>query len=201
MHCPFPEQVDCGGLLLLLLSVQKERMKGVPMYYPGASPERKRPEVIGKWLSIQSSNYWEPLSDMLEEGDRSEESIDEASEDFINVTFEVARKLDMTKLGSGKGKRRKELLSKRQKRRMDERRKEYNRLQQMPEGDEKERTRQDYKESKNKLRQDIRRCNRKRWMEEQSWLLRQRVIVRWHGRDWQSWEVMIREGVGMARLL
>jgi len=38
----------------------------------------------------------------------------------------------------------------------------------MPEGDEKERARQDYKESKNKLRQDIRRCNRKRWMEEQT---------------------------------
>jgi len=33
---------------------------------------------------------------------------------------------------------------------------------------EKERARQDYKESKNKLRQDIRGCNWKRWMEEQT---------------------------------
>jgi len=101
------------------------------------------------------------LSDTLEGAGGSGDSVGKASEELTSVSFEGARKLDMTKLGNGKGKRS-------QKRRTSERRKEHDRSQQVPEGDEKERAKQDCKVPKSKLRQGVRRRSRKRWLEEQT---------------------------------
>ena len=145
--------------------VAKERMKGVPLYSLGAYKYSERPQISDQWDAIKESNYWDPLSDMLDECDDDGEDIDGASEAFIYTSFEVARSLGMTSVSNGKKEKRRELLTKSQRKKMDERRAKFHGLQQLPEGEEKEVARNEYKAIKNELRTEIRQYQRRRWLE------------------------------------
>ena len=108
-------------------------------------------------IYIKESNYWDPRSDMLDECDGDGENIDGASEAFIHTSFEVARSLGMISISNGKKEKRRELLTKSQRKKMDERRAKFHGLQQLPEGEDSA--------TKNELRTEIRQYQRKRWLE------------------------------------
>ena len=50
------------------------------MYSLGAYKRSERPQILDQWDAIKESNYWDPLSDMLDEGNRDGDDIDGASE-------------------------------------------------------------------------------------------------------------------------
>ena len=78
------------------------------MYSLGAYKRSERPQILDQWDAIKESNYWDPLSDMLDEGNRDGDDIDGASEAFIHTSFEVARSLGMTSISNGKKEKRRE---------------------------------------------------------------------------------------------
>jgi hypothetical protein len=148
----------------------REVFSGLP-FRPGTKTAEDWEAQTGEWRAIQSSNYWLPLRELMEQDEMELEeaaaertaTLDEAAQSFTDTSFRVARELGLTTEVSTMPKKRRPLVSARHRRAVRKRLGAYRRLKRARGPAQRQGAWQAYAAARGAARQSARKESRHSW--------------------------------------